>query len=101
MQTPENNRHQEDEALEAPPELVAALKRSAKPGIFIPPTVDEAILHTARRHLSRRQEPRFRRPIILRWALGTAALVLALALLSQLLRLRGMDLFQWATVTLP
>ncbi len=89
MQMPENNRRREDEALEAPPELVSALKRSLKPAIFIPPVVDEAILHSARRQLARRKELGFRWPLILRWAAAMAALVVLLAILPQFLRKSG------------
>ena len=56
MQMPENNRDRENEALEAPPELVSTLKRLPKAPIFIPPTVDEDILLAARRQLSRHKE---------------------------------------------
>ena len=56
MLTPENNRDRENEALEAPPELVSTLKRLPKAPIFIPQTVDEDILLAARRQLSRHKE---------------------------------------------
>ncbi len=52
MQTPENNQHRQGEALEAPPRLVAALKRLPKAPVFIPPTADEAVLRAAQRHLA-------------------------------------------------
>ena len=52
MQTPFNNQHDPDEALEAPPKLVAALKRLPQELVFIPPTADEAILRAARKHLA-------------------------------------------------
>ena len=52
MDTPDNNQNREDEALAAPPELVAALKRLPQAPVFIPPTADEAVLRAARKQLS-------------------------------------------------
>jgi hypothetical protein len=40
-----------DQDLKAPPRLVAALQKASKTEIFIPPTIDEAIACSARRHL--------------------------------------------------
>jgi hypothetical protein len=86
MPTPENDRDRQQEALEAPPGLVAALNRASKPPIFIPPTVDEAILHSARRHLSRRVEPGPRWALIFRWVAAAATVVLLLAILPRFVR---------------
>ena len=61
MQLPENNPDREKDALEAPVELISALKRSSKASVFVPPTVDEAILRTARRQLSLQRESGFRK----------------------------------------
>ena len=61
MQLPDNNQHEQDEALEAPLRLVSALKALPQEPIFIPPTVDESILRAARRHL---EGPR---PVRLGW----------------------------------
>jgi len=52
MHTPDNSQQRGDEALEAPPRLVAALKRLPQAPIFIPPAADEAVLRAARQHLS-------------------------------------------------
>jgi hypothetical protein len=52
MHTPDNNQHYPDEALEAPPKLVAALKRLPQEPVFIPATADEAVLRAARKLLS-------------------------------------------------
>jgi hypothetical protein len=52
MQMPDNNQHRQNEALEAPPQLVSALKRLPQAPVFIPPTADEAILRAAQRHLT-------------------------------------------------
>lgn len=75
-----------DEALEAPPELISALKRVANPQLFIPRTVDEAILRAADRHLTGRKEEKFRWFYLLKWLSAAAALLLLLALIPQLLR---------------
>jgi hypothetical protein len=52
MPTRDNNPHNQDEGLEAPPQLVSALKRLPQEPVFIPPTADEAILRAARKHLA-------------------------------------------------
>jgi hypothetical protein len=80
MQLPDNNQPPQDEALEAPPRLVAALKRLPQEPIFIPPTADEAVLRAARRHLNPPQQPRpgwFR---FLPWVAAAAAILLLVAL---------------------
>ena len=47
-----NTRHDGEEP-KAPARLVAALKEPPSRRVFVPPTVDEAILGVARRHLTR------------------------------------------------
>src|ERR1043166_1216792 len=89
MQVPENNYEREEKAPEAPPKLISALKRSPKATIFIPSTVDGAILHAARRHLSRQTERRFKWPSLVRWGIALAAIVLLLAIAPQFLRKTG------------
>ena len=86
---PEDNRERDRDALEAHPELVSALKRSAKAAVFVPPTVDAAILHAARRHLSRQRERGFNWSSLIRWGFAVAALVLLLAVAPQFLRKSG------------
>ena len=76
----DNNPHDQDEGLEAPPQLVAALKHLPQEPIFIPPTADEAILRAARKHLNPPQQPRpgwFR---FLPWVAAAAAILLLLAI---------------------
>jgi hypothetical protein len=75
MQMPQDNNDPDEKALEAPPRLISALKRTPKPAIFIPPTVDEAILHVARKQLSRQTERRFKWPFLMRWGIAFAAVV--------------------------
>ena len=86
MQVPEDDRDGAKEALEAPPKLVDALKRSRTAPIFIPPTVDKAILHAARRHLSQPKPARFKWSLLLRWGAAVAALVALLAIVPMALR---------------
>lgn len=80
MHKPDNQPHDQDEALQAPPKLVAALKRLPQEPVFIPPTVDEAVLRAARKHL---EGPRQARPGWLRlmpWVTAAAAIVLLAAI---------------------
>ena len=80
MHTPDNNQNRQDEALEAPPRLVAALQRLPRALIFIPPTADEAVLRAARRQLEglRRSRPVWFR--FMPWVAAAAAVILLLAL---------------------
>jgi hypothetical protein len=80
MQLPEQNQHDQDEALQAPPKLVSALERLPQEPVFIPPTVDEAVLRAAQRHL---EGPRQARPgwfRLMPWVAAAAAIVLLTAL---------------------
>jgi hypothetical protein len=67
-----NTRPGEEES-QAPRKLVAALKEPSPRRVFVPPTVDEAILRAARQHLA--PEPTARRNWLLWWAMATACLV--------------------------
>ncbi len=89
MQMPEDDREREGAALEAPPELISALKRSPRPSIFIPPAVDEAILHAAHQHLSRKKSPRLKWFLPIPWGVAVAVLVLLLVIAPQALRKAG------------
>jgi hypothetical protein len=89
MHTPDHNEEREEASFEAPPELVAALKRATEARLFIPPTVDEAVLRAARRRL---EGPEGKRVRWVRWApwLATAVgLVVVLACLPLLLQRAG------------
>ena len=81
MQTPDNDQHREDEPLQAPPRLVAELKRLPQRLIFIPRTLDEGILAAARCHLARRQGPKWK--LFFPWIATAAALVLLVAIIQQ------------------
>jgi hypothetical protein len=80
MQTPGNNQPDPDEALEAPPRLVAALERLPQEPVFIPPTADEAILRAARKHLGRPVPLRTGWLRFMPWAAAAAAIVLLAAI---------------------
>jgi hypothetical protein len=85
MQMPDNNQRRQDEALEAPPRLVSALKGLPRERLFIPPTLDESILRAARKHL---EAPQPVRPVWLRLVLwgAAAAAVVVLAVLPRFTR---------------
>lgn len=89
---PEDNRDGAKEALEAPRKFIAGLKQSRTVPIFIPPTVDEAILHAARRHLSQQKPARFRWLLLLRWGAAAAALIAVLAIVPLATRKGGSNL---------
>jgi len=74
----EPNQHREEESLEAPEKLVDALNLSRKERIFVPPTVDLAVLQRAREHLRRLERPQSRRKPSLAWAAMAACLALAI-----------------------
>lgn len=86
MQTPDHNQPSQDEALEAPPQLVSALKRLPQPPVFIPPTANDTILRAARRHLNppRPAAPGWFR--FLPWVAAAAAAVVLLLAIPQLLK---------------
>ena len=75
-----------EQNLEAPAELAAALKASARRKVFVPPTLDEAILKAARAQLRRGRKPNvFRWPRWILWpalAGGCAAVALIAHLLA-------------------
>jgi hypothetical protein len=86
MQMSDNHGDQPDDALEAPPRLICALKGLPRQPVFVPPTADEALLRAARRHLAPPQEPRVRRFILVPWLAAAAALILLFAVMPQFLR---------------
>ena len=79
----DDNQHDPDEGLEAPPQLVSALKRLPREPVFIPPTADEAILRAARKHLNPPREVRAGWFRFLPWVAGAAAALLLLAVIPQ------------------
>jgi hypothetical protein len=89
MQTPEHHDREQHENLLAPPRLVSALLQVSKPRIFIPRTLDEAILKAANQHLVPRKEPKPLRLRLCTWFAAAAALFLALAVIPHLLRKSG------------
>ena len=74
---PGRNQHSEEESFDAPEKLVEALGQLHKERIFVPPTVDQAVLRVAGNHLRRLERPRTRWKSWLSWAAMAACLVLA------------------------
>lgn len=75
----QNGQHT-DENLEAPQKLVEALKQLPREPVFVPPTLDEALLRAARQHLGRAEKKRpgwFR---LIPWTVATAGLAAAVLL---------------------
>jgi hypothetical protein len=69
-----------DEDLEAPAKLLAALRQLPRESVFVPPTVDEALMKAARQHLGQAER---RRPAWFRlipWTAATAGLAAAVLL---------------------
>src|SRR5215831_2746468 len=89
MTFPENSRGREKEVLEAPSEFISALKQVPKAPMFIPLTVDAAILQAAGRHLSLQRERGIRLSPLLRWVLAAAALIVLLAVIPLAVRKTG------------
>jgi hypothetical protein len=69
-----------DENLEAPPKLIAALRQLPRESIFVPPTMDEALIRAARHHLGQaeRKKPGWFR--LIPWTAATAGLAAAVLL---------------------
>ena len=71
-----------DEAnLDGPEKLLSAFRRPTLEPVFVPSTLDEAILRAARKHLSRPESPRFKWLPLLPWFAAAAAMIVAGALL--------------------
>ena len=85
MQMPDEQ--QPDEAgLNAPPKLVAALKRSQAQPIFIPRAVDDRVLRAAEQHFHMPAPPRFNWLRLIRWGTAAAAIAILALLAGQILR---------------
>jgi len=73
----EQKQYPEQASLQAPKKLVEALNHLQKERIFIPPTVDHAVLRGAREHLRRLEGPQSGWKPWLSWAAMAACLALA------------------------
>ena len=73
------NRHLESEEPEAPEQFVRALRAAQPAPLFIPPTLDEAVLREARQRLNPRRKPSFNFFRLAPWLATASALFLALA----------------------
>jgi hypothetical protein len=83
MKPSKPNGQPEDDGLGAPPRLQAAFRHLPKERIFVPPTLDEAVLGEARRHLPKRVRRRFDWSLLRPW-LPAAAAIMFLGLLAYL-----------------
>jgi hypothetical protein len=74
------NEQHKDEYLEAPPKLVAALRQLPREPVFVPSTLDEALIKAARQHLGQaeRKKPNWFR--LMPWTVATAGLAAAVLL---------------------
>lgn len=73
------NGQEQNDRLEAPPKLVAALKGLSRESVFVPPTIDESLITAARQQLSRGEKKKTSWFNVLPWtvaATGLAAAVL-------------------------
>ena len=59
MKASQPNGNSEDDSLKAPPRLAVAFRHLRPERIFVPPTLDEALLGEARRRLAKRVRRRF------------------------------------------
>jgi hypothetical protein len=68
MRTPPNHEEPDNASLQAPPELVSALKRLQE-RLFVPPTVDDAVVRAAREQLAggRLEKAQLRRGSFSEW----------------------------------
>jgi hypothetical protein len=69
MRTPPKHEEPDDADLQAPPELVSALKRLPQERLFVPPAVDETVFRAAREHLAgdKLGKPHLRRGSFREW----------------------------------
>jgi hypothetical protein len=79
MPIPDHNDERADESLQAPPRLVSALKGLPRQQVFVPRTIDEAMLREAKRRLEKCERPRFS---WWHWIPRFAAVAIALALVA-------------------
>jgi hypothetical protein len=91
MSNSEQNRPGNRDGVQAPPKLIAALKGLRSQRIFVPPTVDEAVLRAAREHLVQPQHSRcgLFRFWLFRPATATAYFVLIASMYFFTKQLRG------------
>jgi hypothetical protein len=83
MQQADDHFEANEEALKAPPRLIAALKQLPREKVFVPATLDEAILRNARQQLlpaRARELPGFRWSRFMPWLAGAAAAAVLLVL---------------------
>jgi Dockerin type I domain len=74
------NGQYKDEELDAPPKLVAALRQLPNEPLFVPPTLDEALMKAARHHLDQDERKRPGWIRLIPWTVATAGLAAAVLL---------------------
>ena len=75
------NRHLENDDPEAPEQFVRALRAAQPAPLFIPPTLDEAVLREAHQRLAPARKPSFNFLRWLPWLATASAVVLATSLI--------------------
>lgn len=71
------NGQNKDAHVEAPPKLVTALRQLPQEHVFVPPTLDEAILKAARTHLGGAEKPKRRWLRLIPWTVAAAGFATA------------------------
>jgi hypothetical protein len=79
MQRSDHNDERDAEALRAPAKLISALSRFPRQRIFVPRTIDDAVLREARRHLNKAERPGFSWRRLMPRLAAVAVVVLLLA----------------------
>jgi hypothetical protein len=74
------NEEHKDENLEAPPRLITALRQLPREPVFVPPTLDEALMKAARQHLGREKKKGINWFRSLPWSVATAGLATVILL---------------------
>ena len=69
-----------EESLDAPPKLLSALRQLPKEPVFVPRTIDDALLKAARQHLAPPQRKNIRWLRLLPWSVATAGFAAAVLL---------------------
>jgi len=91
MLTPGDHDERDEGDLQAPAELVSALKQLPQNRPFVPPTVDEAVFRAAQRHLGRPRGLLFLRFPFVPWLAASAALLTFILLAPSLFPSRSLS----------
>jgi hypothetical protein len=72
-----HNGQEQNDGLEAPPKLLAALKQLPKEPVFVPQTIDEAIIKAAHQRLGYGDKKKSRWPRLVPWTVAVAGFAAA------------------------